>query len=70
MFLEAKKATKHIIYLGGLGDKLKRVAKLMDSNIYSPKELTAGATYFWRVDAIVTGKVVKGEVWSFTVAKQ
>ena len=70
MFLEAKKATKHIIYLGGLGDKLKRVAKLMDSNIYSPKELTADATYFWRVDAIVTGKVVKGEVWSFTVAKQ
>ena len=70
MFLEAKKATKHIIYLGSSANKLKRVAKLTNSNIYTPKKLVAGKTYFWRVDAIVASKVFKGEVWSFTVAKQ
>jgi len=48
-------------------------------NIFSPKKMKAGKNYYWRVDAVLEGmaerkgegktesKVVKGNVWSFTV---
>jgi hypothetical protein len=40
------------------------------TNIFTPRALTPGRTYFWRVDAVGRdGKIVKGPVWSFTVGK-
>ncbi len=35
-------------------------------NIFSPGALQAGQSYFWRIDAVKEGAIVKGEVWSFT----
>lgn len=70
MFLEARNASEHTVYFGTSETKLKKVAILSDTNIYTPKKLGSGETYFWRVDAMVAGKVVKGEVWSFTVATE
>ena len=32
-------------------------------------QLTAGTNYFWRVDATVKGKTIRGAVWSFTATK-
>ena len=69
MFLEAKNAVKHIVYLGTSKNKLKKVATLVDSNIYAPRKLKKGKIYFWRVDAIVFDSVIKGNVWSFSVDK-
>lgn len=39
------------------------------NNILKPREeLREGRAYYWRVDAVArNGKVIKGEVWSFTV---
>lgn len=36
-------------------------------NIFTPEKLVEGHTYFWRVDAIRDEKVIKGDVWQFTV---
>lgn len=33
----------------------------------APSDLVAGPTYFWRVDTVLNGAVVKGEVHSFTL---
>ena len=68
MFLEGENAQKHTIYFGRSENKLKKVAKLSDSNIYSPKTLLPGTTYFWRVDTKNEDKEIEGKVWSFTVA--
>ena len=41
---------------------------LGEENVFILPQLTAGATYFWRVDAIMPDKsVVKGDPWSFSV---
>ena len=69
MFLEAKNAVKHIVYFGTSKNKLKKVATLVDSNIYTPRKLETEKIYFWRVDAVVFDSVIKGNVWSFTVDK-
>jgi hypothetical protein len=82
MWLNAYKATAHQVYFG----EEQRAVELANTesaqyqgefthNIFTPKKLVAGKTYYWRVDALlerkVEGKVqniiVKGDVWSFTV---
>ena len=40
------------------------------SNIYAPGELSAGETYYWRIDAVKETGVEKGEVWSFKAGVQ
>ena len=37
------------------------------ANIYDPAEPFATGTWYWRVDAVVDGDVVRGPVWQFTV---
>ena len=36
-------------------------------NIFGPGELEPGHAYYWRVDAVRDGEVVKGETWTLTV---
>lgn len=33
------------------------------NNIYTPKQLESGTTYYWRVDAVGEGRVERGTVW-------
>lgn len=43
----------------------------LTSDLYDPApldDLVAGQTYFWRVDSIVNGNTIEGDVWSFTLA--
>ncbi|QZT38800.1 right-handed parallel beta-helix repeat-containing protein [Halosquirtibacter xylanolyticus] len=41
----------------------------VDNNMYHPRNLVKGQTYYWRADGVVDGKIVKGEVWSFTAGE-
>ncbi len=34
---------------------------------YDPGRLDFGQTYYWRIDEVTAGAIVKGNVWSFTV---
>ena len=86
MWLNAYKSTKHQVYFGE-DKKAVELANTQSSqyqgnfkhNIFTPKKLAPGKSYYWRVDALlerkvegkvegkVQNKIVKGEVWSFTV---
>ncbi len=69
IFLGGKNASKHYVYFGTDAQSLKKVATLKgNKNIYSPKKLKEGTTYFWRVDAKEGKNIHKGTVWQFKVA--
>ena len=66
----------HLVYFGisreavaaaSVDDREYRGHFVGDTNIFDPKDLKAGQTYFWRVDAVSVGRLKKGEVWSFSV---
>ncbi len=78
MWLNAYKATSHHVYFGEdkmaveqANTKSAQYQGEFKHNIFTPKKLKAGKTYYWRVDALsvgkTEGKVIKGDVWSFTV---
>jgi len=74
MWLNAYQATKHQVYFGEeqktveqANTKSPQYQGEFKHNIYTPKKLTSGQSYYWRVDAIVEGQVIKGDVWSFAV---
>jgi len=66
-------AVGHDVYFGedraaveaGTSDTLKKTNQPTMS--YAPGLLARGATYYWRVDEVVGGSKVTGEIWSFTV---
>ena len=37
------------------------------ANIFQPADVLASGSHYWRVDALVDGKIVKGNIWKFTV---
>jgi hypothetical protein len=37
------------------------------NNVFEPGVLEPGQTYYWRVDSIRAGEIVRGDVWYFTV---
>jgi len=38
-------------------------------SFYRPDNLENDATYYWRIDEIVDGKIIKGPLWHFTTKK-
>ncbi len=40
--------------------------KVVQGNEYDPPGLDAETTYYWRIDSVAPGKMVEGDVWSFT----
>ena len=79
MWLNAYKARVHQVYFGQQQNAVELANKKsaqyqgeFKHNIFTPKKLEAGKTYYWRVDALfegkAEGKIIKGDVWSFTVA--
>ncbi len=79
MWLAGYKATEHHLYVGRSRAAVERADRNApefkgvfkgEDNIYSfPHPLPPGTTIYWRVDAVRDGKVVKGQVWRFTVRK-
>lgn len=74
MWLNAYKASAHDVYFGEdessvnlAGKKSVQYQGEFKHNIFTPKALKAGKQYYWRVDAIRQGVVIKGDVWQFTV---
>jgi hypothetical protein len=39
----------------------------LKNNIFSPGKLEPGKKYFWRIDALRDGQIIKGDVWEFAV---
>ncbi|UCG59474.1 MAG: hypothetical protein JSU70_08165 [Phycisphaerales bacterium] len=77
MWLGGYKADTHDLYLGMSAEEVASATKdgpafrktfRGPANIFDPGELEHGKTYFWRVDAISVGKIIKGSTWKFTVA--
>jgi len=84
MWLNAYKASSHQLYFGEEQNAVELANKKsaqyqgeFSHNIFSPKNLYVGKTYYWRVDALfeskvegkTEGKVIKGDVWSFSVGQ-
>ncbi len=68
-------ATGHDVYLGtnydAIDDGTTASAAYMgrqDANSFNPGRLQLRATYYWRVDEVLSaGRISKGDIWSFTV---
>jgi len=67
-------ALKHHLYFGDTLDAVKQGAAGVDKGVltettFAPGALQPATTYYWRVDEVGPGDVVKaGKVWSFTTA--
>jgi hypothetical protein len=74
MWLNAYQASKHFVYFGDIEKSVLLAAQSSSQyqgefkhNIFTPKLLIPGKTYYWRVDAFRAGQLIKGDVWTFTV---
>jgi len=73
MWREAYQATSYDIYFGSDNVQVQNADQTspvfrsnLVSNIFNPGRLSAGETYYWRVDTIREGELVKGDVWCFS----
>ena len=73
MWLGAYKADSHNVYFGTNIKVLESTGKSsaeykgnQKNNIFKPGKLSGNKDYYWRIDSVVDGKVIKGDVWSFT----
>lgn len=64
MWLPAYKSTESHIYVGPTDDSMVLVSK-QKNNIYDIGDLNPSTIYYWRVDCVVDGEVVEGDVWKF-----
>ncbi len=72
IWLQAYRADTHFLYLGKDREAVASAGKaspaykgvFTDSNIFDPEALESGE-YYWRVDAMVDGRLVKGSIWRF-----
>jgi len=74
MWLEAYKADSHQVYLAESSEQVLTANKSSSAyqgqftnNIFTPKDLKPGKTYYWRVDAFKGEQIIKGPIWTFTV---
>jgi len=72
----ADNAASHQVYLGPDKDAVRSAdtgspeykgPKTLGDQSYDPGLLNLGTTYYWRVDEVYNGTMVKGPIWSFTV---
>jgi len=62
----ARTATSHTVYFGENVNSMKKIAttrKIGGTKVGPLKEAT---TYYWRVDELSSGKVIKGDTWKFS----
>ena len=74
MWLKAYNSASSDVYFGMDFETISTATKMssefkgnQENNIYTPKKLEGGKTYYWRIDAVMQDDTVKGEVWKFTV---
>jgi len=73
----AENANSHDVYFGTDAEAVEKATtaspeykgtKTSGSESYAPGQLDWDTSYSWRVDAVYSGDIVKGLVWSFTTA--
>ena len=64
MWLPAYKSTSNKVYFGTETGNLQLVAK-QSNNLHYLDNLNPGQDYYWRVDCLVDGNWVMGELWTF-----
>ena len=62
----------HTVYFGTDPEQVGNATEgfMTASATYDPSLLEPNTTYYWRVDEFASGKLLKGEVWSFTTVPQ
>ena len=72
MWLKGLKAKNHMLYFDDNYHSVERATQsdkayrgVFEHNIFTPHNLKAGNTYYWRVDTLTHNGIVKGSVWSF-----
>ena len=70
-------ASQHDVYFGMVFDDVNDATTTVDpagaymgrqyETTYTLGRLDFGQTYYWRVDEIAPGKIIKGDLWQFTV---
>ena len=73
MFLGALHATQHVVYFGNSSGRLEAIAHLTgEENLadIGQYNIQAKHRYYWRVDAIVQGRVIVGQTWHFTTGNK
>ncbi|MFC1635273.1 PA14 domain-containing protein [Planctomycetota bacterium] len=65
-------AKLHTVYFGTDFDTVANASGGMPqaTTTYDPSPLQASTTYYWRVDEFTGATTLKGDVWSFTTAKE
>ncbi|MDC2993854.1 hypothetical protein OAZ88_01020, partial [bacterium] len=65
MWLEGRNSISNDIYFGSDPSDLQFQGN-QTNNIFTPKEpLTAGQTYYWRIDTVTDQETIPGDVWMF-----
>lgn len=74
MWLPAYKSKGNAVFFGTskvevmkADEHSKEYKGTQKNNVYHPGILERGKTYFWRVDSVMDGGVVKGELFEFTI---
>jgi hypothetical protein len=70
MWLAGREAISHDIYFGTTSGNLTfQGNQSLMNNIFDPNagDLTAGQTYYWRIDTVTAAGTLTGNEWSFTV---
>jgi hypothetical protein len=66
----ARTATAHTVYISDKLDDVKNgtrpASKAQKESTYTIGSLKEATTYYWRVDEVSPGKVVKGDIWQFS----
>ncbi|MCK4959212.1 MAG: DNRLRE domain-containing protein, partial [Planctomycetes bacterium] len=68
MWLAGRDASSHNVYFGTDSGNLTLQGN-QTNNIFDPAagDLTAGQTYYWRIDTVTSSGTITGDEWSFTV---
>jgi len=62
----ARTATSHTVYLGESANSMKKITTTRKVGGVKVGPLKEATTYYWRVDELSSGKVVKGDTWKFS----
>ncbi|QZT39005.1 right-handed parallel beta-helix repeat-containing protein [Halosquirtibacter xylanolyticus] len=76
MWLPAYKAEKSDVYISTSLSEVTSATPSslsykgrLDCNVYHPSNLMKGTKYYWRVDGVLKGAIVKGNIWEFTAGE-
>ena len=76
MWLTGYLADSHDVYFGRSKRDMTEATRKSETfmgnlaspgNVFTPPALLPGNTYYWRVDSVKDGQIIKGDVWEFSI---